>query len=170
MRYEREKPGEDEYLDEVWELKERIRSSEGYLCQTWEFFSRAYRRNTTHLYIDETVATESDVVGFATVRDDGYILFLGVEYDHRGLGVGRSLVERIEADHDAVTCHTRASNENAIGFYENLGFETQRYIESYYQNGDSAYYLMKTTDDQEIAGESSAGIRNRIAEVISRDE
>jgi ribosomal protein S18 acetylase RimI-like enzyme len=40
-----------------------------------------------------------------------------------------------------VTCHARASNERALGFYEHLGFEVSRHIENYYEDGGDAYYL-----------------------------
>ena len=44
-------------------------------------------------------------------------------------------------DVDAVTCHARASNENALRFYEHIGFEVRRRIDNYYEDGGDAYYL-----------------------------
>lgn len=137
MRYDRSPPKDTTHLDDVWELKQRIRREEGYLCQTWDFFSSAYERNTAHILL------EDGVVGFAVVRSDGYILFLGVSSEYRGKGLGRTLVEKAAEDHDKLTCHARASNENAVGFYEHLGFDVDRHVDSYYQNGEDAIYMSR---------------------------
>lgn len=156
MRYKRKNSGDSSYIDEAWGLKEKIRREEGYLCQTWDFFSRAYTKNTGHLYL------ENGINGFATVRSDGYILFLAVAPEHRGKGLGRSLIQHIQDSHDHIACHARESNQNAIDFYTHLGFDVDRYIESYYQNGDSAYYLKKDMGPQDT-------ITSKISDVISGD-
>jgi len=149
VRYDRSPPQDDSHLDGVWEVKQRIRREEGYLCQTWEFFSSSYERNTAHVVLDGGDAAGNGekggekVAGFAVVRSDGYILFLGVEPDRRGEGVGTSLVELAAEDHDKLTCHTRDSNEGAVEFYRRLGFEVKRYVESYYQDGEAARYMVR---------------------------
>lgn len=156
MRYHRKEPGDSSYIDEAWDLKERIRRDEGYLCQTWDFFSRAYTKNTTHLYLNE------EVNAFTTVRSDGYVLFLAVAPEHRQEGLGRTLIRHIEEDHDHVACHARESNQNAIDFYRHMGFEVDRHIESYYQNGDSAYYLTKNNP-------SDTSFTSKLTDVIGGD-
>ncbi|MDY7082172.1 MAG: N-acetyltransferase [Halobacteria archaeon] len=158
--FETKVPGDSSYLDEVWDLKEKIRKQEGYLCQTWNFFSDAYVQNTGYLYFDD-----GELVGFLTVRDDGYILFLGIEPEYRGRGIGRLLIEKVESEYDKITCHARESNENAISFYQHLDFEVESHINSYYQNGDSAYYLVKR-----VGNDDSASWKDRLSEVISGEE
>jgi len=149
VRYDRSPPKDTTHLDDVWELKQKIRRKEGYLCQTWNFFSSSYENNTAHVLLDSgSEETNGDsagenVVGFCVVRGDGYILFLGIDSDYRGRGLGRVLVEKTAEDHDVLTCHARASNENAVGFYEHLGFKVDRHIESYYQNGEDAIYMSR---------------------------
>jgi ribosomal protein S18 acetylase RimI-like enzyme len=147
VRYDRSPPKDTTYLKRVWELKQDIRREEGYLCQTWDFFSTSYENNTAHVLLsdggEETNGEKDNVVGFAVVRGDGYILFLGVDSRHRGEGLGRLLVEKAAEDHDVLTCHARASNENAVAFYEHLGFEVDRYVDSYYQNGEDAIYMSR---------------------------
>jgi ribosomal protein S18 acetylase RimI-like enzyme len=146
VRYERSPPKDRTHLDEVWELKQRIRREDGYLCQTWDFFSSSYENNTAHVLLEggrEETNGDEGVVGFCVVRGDGYILFLGVDSAYRGDGLGRELVEKAAEDHDVLTCHARASNENAVGFYEHLGFEVDRHVESYYQNGEDAIYMSR---------------------------
>lgn len=129
-------PGEEAYLDDAWALKEQIRKDEGILKQQWHFFSNSYRAAAVYL-----LCLCDELVGFAAVRSDGYILFLAVAPEHRGRGFGRRLVEHVARDYDTVTCHARASNEPALGFYEAIGFETTRRIDDYYADGGDAYHL-----------------------------
>lgn len=130
-------PGDDEYIDDAWLLKERIREEENLLKQQWNFFSTAYRRSTVHCY----VTSDDDIVAFIAVRRDGYVLFLAVAPEYRSEGFAEQLVATVADEHDTVTCHARTSNENALGFYQHLGFEIDRHIDGYYEDGGSAYYL-----------------------------
>ncbi|WP_247001253.1 GNAT family N-acetyltransferase [Halosolutus gelatinilyticus] len=147
-------PGSDDFVDEAWELKERINREEGVLKQRYDFFTDAYRRSKVHCYV-----RDADLVGFAAVRRDGYILFLAVSPDCRGEGIGKRLVARVVEEHDTVTCHARTSNENALQFYERLGFEIKRRIDGYYEDGGDAYYLKLGAD---------AGITDRISDLMRR--
>ncbi|WP_071932728.1 GNAT family N-acetyltransferase [Halodesulfurarchaeum formicicum] len=136
-------PGEDDYLQAAWELKEAIREEEGLLKQRWGFFADAYRKATVHAFFDgETLA------GFAAARGDGYILFLGIDPDYRGRGLGERLIAAIAEDATGVSCHARVSNRNALEFYEHLGFERVRRIQDYYEDGVDAYYLRLGDSDR----------------------
>ncbi|WP_276272090.1 GNAT family N-acetyltransferase [Haloarcula litorea] len=130
--------GSDEYVDAAWRLKEDIREADGVLRQRRGFFRSAYRRSTVYLYLDRT---EDRLVGFAAVRRDGYILFLAVDEAYRGHGFGKRLVARVAEDHGSVTCHARATNEDALAFYRHIGFEVRRRIDNYYEDGGDAFYL-----------------------------
>ncbi|PSP93935.1 GNAT family N-acetyltransferase [Halobacteriales archaeon QS_4_62_28] len=130
--------GSDEYADTAWELKERIREDDGVLRQRRGFFTNAYRRSRVYLYID---GSRDRLIGFAAVRSDGYVLFLAVDSQYRGHGFGKRLVARVSEDYGSVTCHARATNREAIEFYEHLGFECRRKIENYYEDGGDARYL-----------------------------
>ena len=131
-------PGSREYLEAAWELKERIREDESLLKQRRGFFADAYQRSTVHVLLD---GPDGDLVGFTAARRDGYILFLAIEPDRRGEGLGERLVARVAEDTNSVSCHARTDNENALEFYEHLGFEKIRKIENYYEDGGAAYYL-----------------------------
>jgi ribosomal protein S18 acetylase RimI-like enzyme len=147
-------PGATDHATDAWELKERIRTSEGVLKQRERFFMDAYRRATTHLlYLDD------DLVGFATVRRDGYVLFLAVAPERRGEGYGRRLVAEVAQDHRTVTCHARTTNELALDFYEAVGFEIKRRIDGYYEDDGDAYYLRLGPDER---------LRDRLSELIGR--
>lgn len=129
-------PGESELVAAAWELKERIRSAEGVLRQRRGFFVDAYRRSTTHLLV-----ASDQLIAFASVRQDGYILFLAVDPDERGEGHGKRLVAAVAEEYGKVTCHARTSNENALEFYQGIGFEVVRKIDNYYEDYGDAYYL-----------------------------
>jgi ribosomal protein S18 acetylase RimI-like enzyme len=149
-----DEPGDATHVEVAWQLKERIRRDEGVLKQRRGFFTDAYRRSRTHLlFEDETL------VGFASVRRDGYILFLAVAPEARGRGYGSRLVAEVAKEHRTVTCHARATNERALGFYEHIGFEIARRITHYYEDGGDAYYLR--------LGEGE-GLRGKLSEFLGR--
>lgn len=155
-------PGNDEHVDAAWNLKERIRREEGVLKQRRGFFTDAYRRATVHLLFAGEHATSGStdsLIGFAAVRRDGYVLFLAVDFEHRGEGFGKQLMAIVADEHDTVSCHARATNEEAVGFYEHIGFEQKRRIDTYYEDGGAAYYL--TLGD-------STGLADRISSFVRR--
>lgn len=129
--------GSDEYVDAAWELKETIRRTEGVLKQRRRFFYQAYRRAKCHVLISH----EDGLIGFASTRSDGYLLFLGVDPEYRGEGFGRHLVAAVADDHEVIECHTRQTNQPAIEFYRHLGFTVEQAIGNYYEDGGDAYLL-----------------------------
>ncbi len=129
--------GDDAFLSQAWRLKERIRMKEGVLKQRRGFFTRAYRRARVHLLLGE----DESLIGFAATRPDGYLLFLAVDPEYRGLGFGRRLVAAVAEEYDSITCHARRSNEQALAFYTGIGFEVTKRINNYYEDGGDAYYL-----------------------------
>jgi ribosomal protein S18 acetylase RimI-like enzyme len=131
--------GDDQYVDAAWELKERIREQDGVLRQRERFFCDAYRRSRVCLYIDRS---SNQLIGFAAVRSDGYILFLAVNEVYRDHGFGKRLIARVSEEYGTVSCHARATNQDAISFYEHLGFDIRRRIDNYYEDGGDALYLI----------------------------
>ncbi|MFC7199054.1 GNAT family N-acetyltransferase [Halospeciosus flavus] len=152
-------PGSQEYLEEAWQLKERIREEEGLLKQRRGFFSDAYRRARVYLFVTTDAAGEEELVGFAATRRDGYLLFLAVDPEYRGEGFGERLVGQVADDAETVSCHARASNQNALDFYRHLGFSIERQIDNYYEDGEGAYYLR--------LGDRST-LRDRLSDVFGR--
>lgn len=146
-------PGSDERVEEAWELKERVRREDGVLKQRHGFFTDAYRRSTVR-----TLLANEELAGFAAARRDGYILFLAVAPEYRGHGFGERLVAAVADDHATVTCHARSTNESALAFYEHLGFDVERRIDGYYEDGGDAYYL-KLGEAQSLADRLSEFVR-----------
>jgi ribosomal protein S18 acetylase RimI-like enzyme len=126
------------------------------LRQRKNFFTNAYERSTVYLYVDET---NDNLVGFAAVRRDGYILFLAVAERYRGEGFGKRLVARVAEEYGTVTCHARTTNRDALDFYRSLGFTVERRIENYYEDGGDAFYLQLGENDS---------IRERLANLLKR--
>jgi ribosomal protein S18 acetylase RimI-like enzyme len=149
--------GSDEYVEEAWKLKERIRQADGVLRQRRGFFENAYRRSKVYLYLSR--GRETQLVGFAAVRRDGYVLFLAVDPELRGEGFGKRLIARVAEDYRSVTCHARTTNHDAVEFYEHVGFEIKRRIDNYYEDGGDAYYLKLGDDDS---------ITERLSRLLSR--
>ncbi len=145
-------PGSTEHVDQAWDLKEQIRREEGVLRQRWRFFRDAYSRSTTHLRL-----VDGDIVGFASARRDGYLLFLAVAPEARGEGHGRRLVGAVAADGGTITCHARTTNDDALRFYRHLGFEVVRRIDGYYEDGGDAYYLRLGESEGESLTERLSG-------------
>lgn len=148
-------PGDDALLEEAWALKERIRSEENVLKQRRGFFTRAYRRSTVYSYL----GPDDELIGFAATRRDGYILFLAVAPEYRGEGFGERLVAQVAEEHRRVTCHARTTNENALAFYDHLGFDIVRRIDNYYEDNGNAYFLRLGERD---------GLTDRLSSLLRR--
>lgn len=131
-------PSDDRHLEDAWRVKERIRREDGVLAQGRGFFVTQYRRSTVYVVLGSDA---DEVAAFGIVRPDGYLSLLGVAPDHRRQGLGSRLLERAAADHDRITCHTRVTNESAVGFYLSQGFVVENRIEGYYRDGTDAYEL-----------------------------
>ena len=149
-------PGETDYADAAWQLKERIRRREGALDQRRSSFLALYRRGRDYLTFavtdegsgsaDPDDPDPNDLVGFAVVRRDGYLSLLGVAPERRRSGVGSRLLERAFADHDGLTCHAKRTNRRALAFYADRGFHVVGRLERYYHDGTDAYRLARDPD------------------------
>ncbi|MEL6404693.1 MAG: ribosomal protein S18-alanine N-acetyltransferase [Chloroflexota bacterium] len=97
--------------------------------------------------------TENDLIGYisAYIEDDaGYIASIAVHPDHRGNGIGRTLLRvamrLLEGNGDIVSIqlHVRQSNKPAITLYEKLGYRTTGIDTGYYNDGEAALIMTYT--------------------------
>ncbi len=91
---------------------------------------------------------EGKIIGYILAdeqRDHGMIISIAVSSSHRKEGHGSSLLravfDRIETDSYLLT--VRVSNEEALAFYEEVGFSQVGKIEGYYQNDEDALLMHK---------------------------
>lgn len=81
-----------------------------------------------------------------------YILTFGVLENYRKNGIGSQLFDELmnsakkDPEIKKIYLHVQISNEKAIKFYQNVGFEIAEKIENYYQDIDPPHclYLRKT--------------------------
>jgi len=86
------------------------------------------------------------IVGFAIMRygdDEAHLDLLAVDPDHRQQGLGRHLVEWLEAPAlvagiTSVVLEVRESNRGARAFYERLGYRALGHVANYYQGREAA--------------------------------
>ena len=89
---------------------------------------------------------ENEVAGFALARrafDECELLLLAVDPGHKGTGIGRALIDRVQTEVDrlgggAIFVEVRASN-GARQFYDRLGFAQTGLRKNYYRGVSGLY-------------------------------
>lgn len=67
---------------------------------------------------------------------------LAVSKNYQGQGIGKKLLEYILNNTDKnISLEVNTNNLIAISLYQNLGFEINKQINNYYENGDAAYKM-----------------------------
>lgn len=61
-------------------------------------------------------------VGFMLIQD-GHLEALFIDPEHRDAGIGRQFLEYALAVHPTLTTDVNEQNDQAVGFYEHMGFE-----------------------------------------------
>lgn len=90
-----------------------------------------------------------------------YIMTLGCLAPYRRRGIGKKLLEHVldvcarTGDFSSVFLHVQVSNESAIKFYQNFGFEIVDTRKQYYKKIEpsDAYVLQKTFDKCPVNGD-----------------
>ena len=112
-----------------------------------ESFLSELSKPSSHLF----VATENDaVLGYAvleTVLDEGSLLIIAVDKNHRKKGIAKSLISVLEdvakeKELSFITLEVRASNESAINLYHSQGFEKVAVRKNYYSKPTEDAVLM----------------------------
>lgn len=112
-----------------------------------ESFLSEFEKESSHLF----VSTENDeVIGYAvldTVLDEGSLLIIAVDENHRRKGVAKELFSKLEKtaqekELSFITLEVRASNESAINFYVSQGFKKVAVRKNYYSKPTENAVLM----------------------------
>lgn len=119
-----EPAGKKEYekLITVWESS--VRATHHFLSESDII---AYRSLILTEYFDQVrlyaVKFEKEVMGFIGINKKS-IQMLFIHPDARGKGLGKTLIDFAKDKHDINTVDVNEQNEQAVGFYEKLGFVT----------------------------------------------
>ena len=97
------------------------------------------------------VAITSMIVGFiAGTREEktARILMLAVDREFRGQGIGSALLNHFTTNCRSegivsISLEVRISNQEAIQFYQNRGFQIISFTPNYYTDGEAAYVMWK---------------------------
>ena len=133
-------------LKRIIEIEQSSFTSDAY---SQERFENLYKKHPDDFVVAENA---NNIVGYIIAYDKGGSVdfnSMAVDKKYRGLGIGRLLVnfmlDRFKKDGlKKASLEVRATNEIAISFYKNLGFEIEEIIESYYPDGGNAYRMVKT--------------------------
>ena len=91
------------------------------------------------------------VIGFAIMHfgeEEAHLNLLAVRQTHQRAGVGRRLIEWLEASAlvagiSVIYLEVRATNRGAQTFYEKLGYRKIGHIPGYYSGRESALYMAR---------------------------
>ena len=122
------------------------------------FQDERFSRNLLELFVSEdefeavVCETEGKVVGYAAAYLEPEVrtrvLSLAVDKEHRGLGIGRMLMRRIEEGARSsgsleITLEVRITNVPAVRLYLMEGYEIRGTVADYYGKGQHAFYMEK---------------------------
>ncbi|MDI9642056.1 MAG: ribosomal protein S18-alanine N-acetyltransferase [Archaeoglobaceae archaeon] len=97
------------------------------------------------------------IVGYVVTMDldqfRGKIVSLAVRKEFRGSGIGEYLMKRAierlkEKGKKEIALEVRVSNKIAQKLYEKLGFKIVETIPGYYSDGEDAYYMVLSSNEQ----------------------
>jgi len=131
-------PGQSDYIDQAWVLKQEIREESGIFHYDREFFEDLYTDEFVYACLSPDVG---DMIGFTIIRARGYMSLLAVKAEKRGNGYGQSILEDSVKHFEEIECHVRETNTRAISFYKDFGFELVDIDKHYYDNGDDGLHL-----------------------------
>jgi len=80
----------------------------------------------------------------------GHVVSVAVEEEHRGKGIGTSLILAAHAEmakKSASECYleVRVSNDKAIALYQRVGYKATGRLEAYYRDGEGALVMAAPT-------------------------
>lgn len=107
-----------------------------------------YERYRTTFLVAEQGGTILGYIAGITSWREGHIVSVAVLPAWRRKGIASQLVEELykifrKYGKKRVKLEVRLSNKAAIALYENLGFERQKIVKKYYEDGEDAVMMKK---------------------------
>jgi len=113
-----------------------------------------FHRNYPDLFLVAENRTSKEIVGFVLVaitkkfeqNDSGLIYAIGIHPKYQNKGIGKQLVNKVienlkKRNIKSLYLHVKETNQKAINFYSNLGFEIIEHIKKFYSWGEGAYRM-----------------------------
>lgn len=93
--------------------------------------------NRTKFYVFEKDGVVLGYVGVSVVLDEGYITNIAVLPEYQGMGVGNSLMKKLDdfaklENLSFISLEVRVSNHKAISLYEKFGYKTEGLRKNFY--------------------------------------
>ena len=141
-------PLTEKHLKEVMRLNLRcFKKGENYTKHTFSFL---LSEPTTLSY--RVVSASGEIVGFVFVMTNqgtGHVTTIGVAPEHRRRGLAQRMLEHVEKALKAreiatVSLEVRVSNIAAQSLYRGLNYTIVQRLNSYYNNGEDAYLMVKS--------------------------
>jgi ribosomal-protein-alanine N-acetyltransferase len=122
------------------------------------FQDERFSRNLLELFVNEdefeavVCEIEGTVVGYAaSYNEPGVrtrVLSLAVDKQHRGMGIGRRLMQKMEdlaksSASKEMTLEVRVTNVPAVKLYVREGYQIKGTVADYYGKGEHAFYMEK---------------------------
>jgi ribosomal-protein-alanine N-acetyltransferase len=133
-------------LDELMRIEEESFQEERFSRNLLELFVNEEEFDTLVCEVQGTLVGYASAYGESGVRTR--VLSLAVGLEHRGLGIGRRLMNDIEAraissGSKTMTLEVRATNVPAVNLYLDRGYRIKGTIADYYGKGKDAFYMEK---------------------------
>jgi ribosomal-protein-alanine N-acetyltransferase len=143
------RPLTDRHQTEVTALNLRcFKNGENYTKHTF-----AYLLGDANTLSYRVVTAENEMVGFVFVmlNEDGagHLTTIGVAPEHRRRGIAEKLLAHIEnsmrqRNINTVMLEVRVSNVGAQNLYRNFGYSIAQRVNSYYNNGEDCFLMVKS--------------------------
>ena len=136
----------------LFALESRVFSEENYPLSVWSFYYHI-RKNLLFVAYDE----EGELAGYVLAlvkREKAKLYSLGIDEEHRGLGIAKMLLENILTElrnlgFKSVLLEVREDNEKAIDLYLKFGFVEMKKQKQFYKDGCTAFVMEKSLENSD---------------------
>jgi ribosomal-protein-alanine N-acetyltransferase len=113
-------------------------------------FQEELSKPFSHFLVLTDDETDSQIFGylvFWVMFDEIHLLNITVPFDHRGMGLGRRMLQHVVSVGIQKNCRrifleVRKSNAGAIALYQKQGFFVDHIKKAFYEDGEDAYFMV----------------------------